>query len=613
MEIKDEIAPDLEFKTTQFKRLIKKFEPTRIKKAFSFAIIGLVAISSLYFANRLTSQVGTPDRSKAATATTAPVESVAISTSNACSSSSGVTSSCTLNSSSMVAPDPNNVCEANRGDQVNCEKAGCQYYPSTKSCVLKENSDSCMPTAGSSPCGSKTVGDICNDPLNGTPGVCGHTVEYRTSSDYCSCKTPKNVIYLADNGSYCPANAGKCLCNLQLIAPGAYCALHINTNEYCSESAGCLCTDVSGHTFTIAQGIQCNNLTPGLQQWVDRTNALRQSCSTGSSSPAQCAGLGLYQIADVVTLGQLSSTDTAVQAYIACTQKLIAGTRTDCLPEAIALGANATFVADAFIGVAKLAVTAPQIVRNSVDSLSSVISKTLTGDVANSQGVITKELFGAHYDELLKICGNCDNPVDLYTFLKRERLALGPGGKQSWGLLDQSAGKFVDLDLAISNATLSVGGKGTVTFDFNYGIDPAFTSMYDEIGVVPRQLDDLRATLANTTGKVRLQLVIHGTPDYVLYKGYKYYAYDFINLLKDNGFDSSVISSIDLISCNTAVSCSTISANFAQNLSDQLGLPVVAPTAEAQFSPLEGNAIAFIVNDDGTTLFGAWKEFFPTN
>jgi hypothetical protein len=518
-----------------------------------------------------------------------------------------------LSTSPTVVPDPNNVCEANRGDKINCEKAGCQYYPSTKSCVLKENSDSCAPMGGITPCGSKTVGASCNDPLNGTPGVCGHTVEYRTSSDYCSCKTPKNVIYITDNGSYCPTDAGKCVCNLQLIAPGAYCALHINNNEYCSEAAGCLCTDVSGHTFTIATGIQCTNLTPGLQQWVDRTNGLRQSCSTGSSSPGQCVGLGLYQIADVVTLGQLSSTNTAVQAYIACTQQLIAGTRTDCLPEAIALGANATFVADAFIGVAKLAVTAPQIVRNSVDSLSSVISKTLTGDVANSQGVITKELFGAHYDELLKICGNCDNPVDLYTFLKKERLTLGAGKGESWGLLDQSAGKFVDLDLAISNATLSVGGKGTVTFDFNYGIDPAFTSMYDEIGFVPRQLDDMRATLANTTEKVRLQLVIHGTPDYVLYKGYKYYAYDFINLLKDNGFDSSVISGIDLISCNTAVSCSTISSTFAQNLSDQLGLPVVAPTAEAQFSPVEGNAIAFIVNDDGTTLFGAWKEFFPTN
>lgn len=597
---------------TLFGRLVKGSKAERVKRSLPFAVIALVAISSLYLANRLTSPVGNPNKSKAATLTSS-VESVAISTSNSCSSSSGVTSNCTLSTSPTVVPDPNNVCESNRGDQTNCEKAGCQYYPSSKSCVVKENTDFCTPTASLGPCDSKTVGTKCNNSSTGTPGVCGHSVVYRASSDYCACKTPDKAIFLADNGAYCPTNSGGCMCNLQLIAPGAYCALHINNNEYCSESTGCLCTDISGHTFTIASAAQCTNLTPGLQQWVDRTNALRQSCSTGSSTPAQCAGLGLYQIADVVTLGQLSSTNTAVQAYITCTQQLIAGTRTDCLPEAIALGANATFVADAFIGVAKLAVTAPQIVRNSIDSLSSVISKTLTGDVANSQGVITKELFGAHYAELLKICGNCDNPVDLYTFLKKERLALGPGKGESWGLLDQSAGKFVDLDLAISNATLSVGGKGTVTFDFNYGIDPAFTSMYDEIGVVPRQLDDMRPTFANTTGKVRLQLVIHGTPDYVLYKGYKYYAYDFINLLKDNGFDANVISSIDLISCNTAVSCSTISSSFAQNLADQLGLPVVAPTTEAQFSPVAGDAISFLVNDDGTTIFGAWKEFFPAN
>ncbi len=612
MNPEEPVSPTLESKMALFKRLVKNPKITRVKRISSFAVIALVAVSSFYLAKRITQPVHDAQQSRAAIS--GRVESVAISNSNACSSLSGVSSTCSTNSSASVRPDPNNICEANRGNQSNCEKAGCKYYATTKSCVLPENSNFCDTVISFEPnCDGKFVGANCTSPVDGSQGVCGHSIAYRSSAGYCTCKTASTAIFVADNGTYCPQNSGGCMCNLQLIPSGAYCALHINGDDYCNESVGCLCTDISGYTFTVAQGAQCKVLPPGLQQWIDRTNGLRKSCSTGASTPAQCAGLGLYQIADIVTLGQLSSTNDAVQAYIACTQQLVAGTRTDCLGEAIALGANATFFADAFIGIAKLAITAPQIVRNSIDSISTVISKPLATDVVNAQGVITKELFASHYDELLKICGNCDNPVDLYTFLKKERLALGPADGKSWGLLDQSAGKFVDLDLAIDNATLSVGGKGTVTFDFNYGIEPEFTAMYDDIGFVPRQLEDMRATFANTTGKVRLQLVIHGTPDYVLYKGYKYYAYDFINLLKDNGFDSSVISSIDLISCNTAVSCSNIGAGFAQNLSDQLGLPVIAPTAEAQFSPVAGNAIAFTVNADGTTLFGAWKEFFPTN
>jgi hypothetical protein len=602
--------PSLESKMTLFGRLIKSSKAERIKRSLPFAVIALVAISSLYLANRLTTPVGNPHKSNAATLTSS-VESVAISTSNSCSSSSGVTSNCTLNTSPTVVPDPNNVCESNRGDQTNCEKAGCQYYPSTKSCVVKENSDFCTPTASLGPCDSKTVGTTCNNPSTGTPGVCGHSIVYRASSDYCACKTPNKAIFLAENGAYCPTNSGGCMCNLQLIAPGAYCALHINNNEYCSETAGCLCTDISGHTFTIASAAQCTNLTPGLQQWVDRTNALRLSCSTGSSTPAQCAGLGLYQIADVVTLGQLSSTNTAVQAYITCTQQLIAGTRTDCLPEAISLGANATFVADAFVGVAKLAVTAPQIVRNSIDSLSSVISKVLTGDVANSQGVITKELFGTHYAELLKICGTCDNPVDLLTFLKEERVTLGAGdGLTSWGSVQQSAGKVVDLSTL--NSTLPLG-NGSITFDLNYATDPAIKSMYDSLNFVPRQLDDMPSTFINTPGKVRIQIVVHGTPDYIVYNGANYYADDFANLLKANGYNPSVVQSIDLISCNTAQSCSIIRPSFAENLSNQLEVPVTAPTTQAQFNPGANDAIAVTVNPNGSLQFGVWTTFFPAN
>jgi hypothetical protein len=69
VEIEDAVKQNVESKMPPFKRLIKKVEPTTIKKIFSFAIIGIVAVSSLYFANRLTSPVGNPQKSKAATAT----------------------------------------------------------------------------------------------------------------------------------------------------------------------------------------------------------------------------------------------------------------------------------------------------------------------------------------------------------------------------------------------------------------------------------------------------------------------------------------------------------------------------------------------------------------
>ncbi len=314
--------------------------------------------------------------------------------------------------------DPSTQCEKFIGNKTTCSNAGCQYFTNTGSCVVKGDTDSCQGGPDSCNFGG-TVGSSCVA-ANGSKGYCGRTL-LSTEPQSCACKnsgTPTAVTIPA--GSTCPSTVTSCACQERFISPGQYCQKTISVDSYCSDSRGCYClVDESPIPF----GSQCRSV-PGLKQWIERTNALRQSCSTGSSSAYDCAVLGFYQLADAATLGGVDIANKSVQAYIACTQDLVAGRRKDCLKEAIAAGSSTTFVADFFVGFGKLLVntTSSTLKTISTDGVlaqaEQILPKELADSLYASGGKITPDIFRKFPGYVWSTCPTCETELDLLSSLQ---------------------------------------------------------------------------------------------------------------------------------------------------------------------------------------------------
>ncbi len=471
-----------------------------------------------------------------------------------------------------AAADPNTTCEKNNGNQVGCILAGCRYYSDTKSCVIYGQSNLCQGGAGSCDFGG-TVGSKCTDP-DGLPGVCGHST-YTSEPNSCVCKNA-NFPITVNVGQTCPATGGKCVCGNQFIAPGDYCQPSIAANDYCRDSRSCYCP-TSG--LVIAFGAQCRPFEPGIQQWIDRTNALRQACSTGQLSGLQCIGLGLYQSADALSLGGVSATNASIDAYKLCIKEYGEGKRSSCVLEAALVVINGLNVSQSLVGWAKFLVSLPQSIAQNfqfgagVSVSEATLPTNVVDDIVAANGKITPSVFKNDFASLLNLCPTCETEYELYVYLQKQ------------GLLTDSAGAY----------GVAIGGSNsapTIVY-----ADPTDSIAVQNAESWAAQIAQPGEIVVGGHGGVypdgSVVFVINGEPATVQ---------EMAQLIVSSGQINDGTTGV-LLSVCYAAACPNNMEPLAEALARELNLPVTAPTGRA--------ATVFYPDDVVATYEGTMMTFFP--
>jgi hypothetical protein len=456
-----------------------------------------------------------------------------------------------------AAADPNTSCEKNNGNQIGCIVAGCHYYSDTKSCVVYGQSNLCQGGGGKCDFGG-TVGSSCTDD-QGVKGVCGHST-YTGEPNSCVCKNA-NFPVTVNVGQTCPTNGGKCVCGSQFIAPGDYCQPSIPADAFCRDSRSCYCP-TSG--LVIAFGAQCRPFEPGIQQWIDRTNALRQACSTGTLNGLQCIGLGLYQSADALSLGGVSATNASIDNYKLCIKEYGEGKRKSCVLEAALVIINAGGVSQSIIGWAKFLVALPQNIAQTFQFGTSVIQDTLPAnvvdDIVAASGKITPEIFKKDYLSLLNLCPTCETEYELYVYLQKN------------GLLTDSAGAY---GIAIGGGT---GAQNVILAGVAEDPGGRVANIWASQIAEPGELVvDVHGWLwPDGTYRFAVPGVVDGKTVTTLMD-----AEEMAQYLIEGGYVSSDTTGVVLVTC-FAATCPTNSASssLAAQLADQLNLPVTAAASE---------------------------------
>jgi hypothetical protein len=457
--------------------------------------------------------------------------------------------------------DQNTTCEQNAGNMIACITAGCRYFGDTKSCVPYGKTNKC--SGGFSEC--VNVGDSCvsNFQQVGLAGICGRDSTITDNS--CLCKNNPTLTNPAvKTGQFC-TGVSQCVCNQSiLIDPGIYCGPKIAADDFCRQSPSCICNS-SGQVIPF--GAQCRPFEPGLQQWIDRTNALRLACSNGQLGGLQCIGLGLYQSADALSLGGVSATNASIDSYKLCIKEYGEGKRSSCVLEAALVIFNAGGVSQTLIGWAKFVMALPQNIVNtfqfafSGSTISTTLPANVVDDIVAASGKITPDLFKKDFISLLNLCPTCETEYELYMFLK------------SQGLLTDTAGAYGIAIGSGSSATQNVIFSGVAD-----GTSERVANTWATQIAHPGELVvDAHGWLwPNGTYRFEVQQVVNGQVESILMD-----AEEMAQYLIEGGYVSGDTSGVVLVTC-FAASCPTNSASssLAAQLAKELNLPVTAAASE---------------------------------